>query len=224
MLGPMSARAKATPLVFAGVAGWRRWLAKNWGQENGEWLLVAKKGTTRGVHYAEALEEALCWGWIDAQLRPHDSTSFALWFCPRRPGSIWSAANRATALRLLREGRMRESGLARIREAKAGGRWASAYSAAAPPALSADIRAGLVAAGALGAFRGLSASRRLQLLSWVSEAKRPETRTRRIAALPLLVGDPGTPRVRPRAARPRPGGSAATPRGGGGRTSKRPAR
>lgn len=185
--GKPQRREEDRRLYFPNVAGWRRWLAKHWAQEKGEWLLIAKKDTPRGVHHGEALEEALCWGWIDSQLRPHDAEFFALWFSPRRAGSIWSAANRATALRLVREGRMQAGGLARIREAKASGRWQSAYASAVPARLPADARRSLEASGCLRAFRRLSASRRLQLVHWVSEAKRPETRARRIAQLPGLV-------------------------------------
>ncbi len=178
---------EARRLFFSSAAGWRRWLAKNWDQQKGEWLLVAKKSTPGGVHHAQALEEALCWGWIDSQLLPHDGAYFALWFCPRRAGSIWSAANRATALRLVREGRMQPAGLARIREAQASGRWEKAYAAAAPPRLPPDARRALQQAGALDAFRRISPSRRLQLVHWVLEAKRPETRARRVADLPRLL-------------------------------------
>lgn len=186
-------RTQGRRLFFPTAAGWRRWLAKNWTQQKGEWVLVAKKSTPRGVHHAQALEEALCWGWIDSQLSPHDGQYFALWFCPRRPGSIWSAANRAAALRLVREGRMQPPGLARIREAKANGRWDSAYASAAPPRLPADARRALQQAGRLEAFRRLSPSRRLQLVHWVLEAKRPETRARRVGALARQVGESRPP-------------------------------
>ena len=139
------------------------------------------------MHYQEALEEALCWGWVDSQLQPRDAQYYTLWFCPRRPRSMWSAANRATALRLVREERMQASGLDRIREAKASGRWQSAYASAAPLRLPADVRRTLEASGCLQAFRGLSPSRRLQLVHWVNEAKRPETRARRIAGLSRML-------------------------------------
>jgi len=151
------------------------------------WLLIAKKAASRGLRHEEALREALCWGWIDSQLQPHDAQHYMLRFSPRRPGSIWSAANRTAAQRLIREGRMQQNGLARIREAKASGRWQSAYASSVPARLPVDARRSLEAAGCLQAFRGLSASRRLQLVHWLTEAKRPETRARRIAELPRMV-------------------------------------
>jgi uncharacterized protein YdeI (YjbR/CyaY-like superfamily) len=137
--------------------------------------------------YGDALEEALCWGWIDGRIHAHDARYFALWFSPRRPKSIWSLANRRAAERLIAEGRMQTAGLARVEDAKASGRWKAAYSSDAAPRMTADVRQALERADALGAFRRLSPSRRLQLLHWIGEAKRAATRTRRIGELPDLV-------------------------------------
>ena len=171
------------PLFFASIARWRSWLRRNHGRPVGAWVLIAKKGTRPGIPYADALEEALCWGWIDGRLHRHDQLYFALWFSPRRPRSIWSLSNRGAAERLIEEGRMQPPGLARISDAKKNGRWQAAYSSLAVPRMSPDIRRALQDAGALAAFRSLSASRRLQLLHWVGQAKLPQTRTRRIAEL-----------------------------------------
>ena len=174
-------------LFFATVAGWRQWLRRHHGRAVGAWVLLAKKGTRRGIAYAEALEEALCWGWIDGKIHRRDERSFAQWFCPRRPRSVWSLANRRTVERLVAEGRMQPAGLAKVAEAKRSGRWSTAYASAAPPRMTADVRRVLQDAGALAAWRRLAPSRRLQLLYWISDAKRPETRIRRIAGLPTLV-------------------------------------
>jgi uncharacterized protein YdeI (YjbR/CyaY-like superfamily) len=182
-----AAGSDAAPLAFVSAAGWRAWLCRNHGRTEGAWVLIAKKGTGQGLHYAGALEEALCWGWIDGRLHRHDEKRYSLWFCPRRPRSVWSLANRRTVGRLTREGRMQPAGLARVREAKASGRWEAAYAAEKSLPVDADVRRALSRAGALGAFRGLSPSRRLQLLSWIAAAKRPATRARRLAALPALV-------------------------------------
>jgi uncharacterized protein YdeI (YjbR/CyaY-like superfamily) len=150
-------------------------------------VLLAKKGVRPGIGYREALEEALCWGWIDGKIHRHDERSFAQWFSPRRPRSVWSLANRRTVERLTAEGRMQPAGLARVAEAKRTGRWASAYASSAPPRMSADVRSTLEAGGVAAAWKATSPSRKLQLLYWVNDAKRPETRARRLAQLPALV-------------------------------------
>jgi uncharacterized protein YdeI (YjbR/CyaY-like superfamily) len=140
-----------------------------------------------GIGHAAAVEEALCWGWIDGKLHRHDERYFALWFSPRRPRSVWSLANRRTVERLRCEGRMQPPGLAKVTAAKRSGRWKTAYASAAPPRMSADVRRALDAGDAAAAWTSASPSLRLQLLYWVNEAKRPETRARRLAALPTLV-------------------------------------
>jgi uncharacterized protein YdeI (YjbR/CyaY-like superfamily) len=175
------------PLFFATVGRFRQWLARNHARDVGAWVLMAKKGTRPGIAYREALEEAMCWGWIDGKIHRHDDRYFAQWFSPRRPRSIWSLANRRRVDRLAREGRMQPAGLARVAEAKRDGRWAAAYASAAPPRMSADVRRALASAGVGAAWRKTSPSRKLQLLYWVNDAKRPETRARRLAELPTLV-------------------------------------
>jgi uncharacterized protein YdeI (YjbR/CyaY-like superfamily) len=175
------------PLSFPTLARWRAWLRRNQGRADGTWVLLAKKGTREGIGYRAALEEALCWGWIDGKIHRVDDRYFAQWFSPRRPRSVWSQANRRTIERLTREGRMQPPGLARVAEAKKDGRWDAAYASAAPPRMSADARGALQTAGAWSAWQKTSPSRKLLLLTWVNDAKRPETRTRRLAELPTLV-------------------------------------
>jgi uncharacterized protein YdeI (YjbR/CyaY-like superfamily) len=175
------------PLFFATIGRLRQWLRRNHGRDGGAWILMAKKGTRPGIAYREALEEALCWGWIDGKIHRRDERYFVQWFSPRRPRSVWSLANRRTVDRLRREGRMQPAGLARVAEAKRDGRWKAAYASAAPPRMSADVRRALQAAGAGMAWGKTSPSRKLMLLYWVNEAKKPETRVRRLAALPTLV-------------------------------------
>ena len=174
-------------LFFATVAGWRQWLRRHHGRAVGAWVLLAKKGTPRGIAYAAALEEALCWGWIDGKIHRRDERYFVQWFCPRRPRSVWSLANRRTVERLAGEGRLRPAGLTKVAEAKRSGRWAAAYASAAPPRLAAEVRRALETAEAWNAWKTTSPSRRLQLQYWIGEAKRPETRARRLAQLPTLV-------------------------------------
>jgi uncharacterized protein YdeI (YjbR/CyaY-like superfamily) len=183
----MAAAAGDAPLSFATIGRWRQWLRRNHGRGDGAWVLMARKGTRPGIAYREALEEALCWGWIDGKIHRHDERYFVQWFSPRRPRSVWSLANRRTVGRLTREGRMQPAGLARVTEAKRDGRWAAAYASAAPPRMGADVRRALESAGAGAAWRTTSPSRKLMLLYWVNDAKRPETRARRLAELPTLV-------------------------------------
>jgi uncharacterized protein YdeI (YjbR/CyaY-like superfamily) len=180
------------PLFIPTIARWRQWLRKHHCRETGIWVLIARKGTPeagrpKGIGYVEALEEALCWGWIDGKIHRHDERYFAQWFSPRRQRSVWSLANRRTVQRLTRAGRMQPAGLAKVAAAKKSGRWETAYASAAPPTMGRDVRRALEAGGAAAAWKAASPSLRLRLLYWVNEAKRPETRSRRLAQLPTLV-------------------------------------
>jgi uncharacterized protein YdeI (YjbR/CyaY-like superfamily) len=174
-------------LYFPTVGRFRQWLRKNHARDGGAWIMLSKKGTGAGIAYEAALEEALCWGWIDGKVHRRDEHYFVQWFSPRRPQSAWSLANRRRVDRLQREGRMQPPGLARVAEARRDGRWAAAYASAAPPRMSADVRRALRSAGAGAPWGKTSPSRKLMLLSWVNDAKRPETRARRLAELPTLV-------------------------------------
>jgi uncharacterized protein YdeI (YjbR/CyaY-like superfamily) len=176
-----------TPLFFPTPARWRTWLRQNQGRQQGTWVLLAKKGTRPGIGYVQALEEALCWGWIDGKVHAHDEKHFAQWFSPRRKRSVWSLANRKTVQRLSKAGRMQPAGLARVREAKESGRWGAAYTSAAPPRMTDDVRAALAASGQAEAWLKLAPSHRLRLMYWIADARKPETRARRIAQLPVLV-------------------------------------
>jgi uncharacterized protein YdeI (YjbR/CyaY-like superfamily) len=189
--------AVGEPLAFPTVARWRQWLRRNNGRDTGVWVLIAKKGAPSGISYQEALEEALCWGWINGKIRRRDAHFFAQWFSPRRPRSIWSLANRRAVERLAAERRMQPAGRAKVAEAKRNGRWESAYAAAAPPRMSADVRGALEAGVAAAAWKSTSPSRRLQLLYWINDAKRPATREHRLAQLPELVRERRLPGFAP---------------------------
>lgn len=169
------------PLRFGNRAEWRRWLEDHHAAETEAWLLLSKKAVPGGLHYLEALEEALCVGWIDGRLRAHDATGFTLRFGPRRPASIWSESNRERAARLIREGRMRSPGLARIEEAKRSGAWASAVRPSRTPRMPRDLRDALQAdPKAWSNFRAWEDSYRAASIRWVLAAKKEETRTKRI--------------------------------------------
>jgi uncharacterized protein YdeI (YjbR/CyaY-like superfamily) len=165
-------------------AAWREWLAAHHRQRKAVWLLVHKKHAPEpSVGYDEAVEEALCWGWIDGLTRRWDERSFALRFTPRRPGSVWSESNVARVERLIAAGRMTPAGMALVEEAKRRGTWdesAPGRSDVAPP----DLEAALAAVPAAAArWREWPATPRRQYVFWVLDAKRPETRARRIAGV-----------------------------------------
>ncbi|HEX8667351.1 MAG TPA: YdeI/OmpD-associated family protein [Allosphingosinicella sp.] len=169
-------------LSFADRAGLEAWLAGQPRNHRGIWLKLAKKGSgIAGVSKAEAVDAALCHGWIDGQMNSYDDTAWLIRFTPRRPRSKWSLVNKERAEALIREGRMRPGGLAELEAAKADGRWADAYpphSRAEPPP---DFQAALDASPKAAAFFAtLKGASRYGLIYRVLDAKRPETRAKRI--------------------------------------------
>jgi uncharacterized protein YdeI (YjbR/CyaY-like superfamily) len=169
-------------LPFASAAAWERWLEREHGRAPGAWLKLAKKGTgIATVTYAEALDVALCFGWIDGQKRRFDASWFLQRFTPRTRTSRWSKINTEHADRLIATGRMRPAGLAQVEAARADGRWQAAYagqrSATVPPDLQAALDEHPIAAGFFATLRGAN---RYAILYRVQDAKRPETRRRRI--------------------------------------------
>ena len=165
-------------------AAWRTWLRRNRTARE-IWLLLAKKHVPgRWLAYEDAIEEALCVGWIDGIVKRHDEDFRAIRFTPRRAGSIWSEPNKRRVKRLIREGRMTEAGLAHVRAAKRNGEWAAARRredvSLVPPDLSRALNA---RPEALAYFETLPPSYRKLVLYWIGDARRPETRERRIADL-----------------------------------------
>ncbi len=116
-------------LTVADTSAWRAWLAEHHDDPNGVWLVLAKKGTTTptSLTYEQALDEALCHGWIDGQIRRRDESTFRQRFTPRRARSAWSRRNVGHVQRLSAEGRMHPAGVAHVERAKADGRWVTAY-------------------------------------------------------------------------------------------------
>ena len=170
-------------LSFASPAAWEAWLEREHAAAPGLWLKIAKKGSgIATVTYAEALDVALCFGWIDGQKRAFDETWFLQRFTPRTRGSRWSQINVGHVERLTSAGHMRPAGLAQVEAARADGRWAAAYagqrSATVPPDLQAALDANATAAAFFATLRGAN---RYAILYRVQDAKRPETRARRIA-------------------------------------------
>ncbi len=168
-------------MTFADQAEFGAWLVDN-AETKGVWLRIAKKGTgIESVDHAGALEEALRHGWIDGTARRVDDQWFVQKFTPRTTRSRWSKINRATAERLIAEGRMFPRGLREVEAAKADGRWEAAYASPANSAVPDDLAAALAASPKAAAFfTTLTSQNRYAILYRVEEAKRPETRARRI--------------------------------------------
>lgn len=173
------------PLVsFADQAAWRAWLAAHHGgAPEGVWLKIAKKGSTvASVDYVQALEVALCYGWIDGQKKGLDETHWMQRFSPRRSRSIWSKINRAKAEALVEAGDMQSAGLAEIERAKADGRWDAAYDGQRTSTVPDDLAAAFADnAVAREFFATLDSTNRYAILHRLQTAKKPETRARRLA-------------------------------------------
>jgi uncharacterized protein YdeI (YjbR/CyaY-like superfamily) len=168
---------------FSSQAFFERWLERNHGRQDGIWVKFAKKGTgVKSVTYAEAVRVALSFGWIDGQSKGLDETYYLQRFTPRRARSKWSKINRAAAERMIIAGEMKPSGLAEVERAKADGRWAAAYDSSRTATVPPDLRRELDRrAKAREAFDGLTGSQRYAILYAIQDAKKPETRERRIA-------------------------------------------
>jgi uncharacterized protein YdeI (YjbR/CyaY-like superfamily) len=169
-------------LPFASATAWERWLEREHARAPGVWLQIAKKDTgIATVTYAEALDVALCFGWIDGQKRGFDASRFLQRFTQRRRASRWSKINTEHAERLIATGRMRSAGLAQVEAARGDGRWQAAYAGQRSATVPPDLRAALDANSAAAAFFAtLSGANRYAILYRVQDAKRPETRRRRI--------------------------------------------
>ncbi len=168
---------------------WRAWLVENHATAQEMWLVFYKKHLGKpGLTYIEALEEALCFGWIDGILKRIDDEKHTIRFSPRRKNSIWSEQNKKRIGRLLKEGRMADAGLAKVRDAKANGQWAKAAVredvTVVPPELTAALAEN---AKARDNFERLAPSYRRQFLFWVSFAKHDETRRKRVAEVLRLL-------------------------------------
>ncbi len=170
-------------LGFADPAAWEAWLAGQHASSPGAWLKIAKKGSGgTSVSYAEALEVALCYGWIDGQKGGLDDDYWLQRFTPRKAGSRWSKTNAGKAAELIEEGRMQPAGLREVELARADGRWDAAYAGQRTMAVPQDLERELAANDAARAFCAtLSSVNRYAILYRIGDAKRPETRARRIA-------------------------------------------
>jgi uncharacterized protein YdeI (YjbR/CyaY-like superfamily) len=168
-------------LPFKTQSAFGAWLKKNHAQSPGVWLKLAKKGAGPSVTYAQALEEALCYGWIDGQKKPFDDAWWLQKFTPRGARSIWSKINRDKAQALIAAGRVQPAGLAAIEAAKKNGRWAAAYDSQRNAALPDDFQAELDRRPKARAFYAtLNSVNRYAIIFRLGSAKKPETRARRM--------------------------------------------
>jgi uncharacterized protein YdeI (YjbR/CyaY-like superfamily) len=179
-------------LIVRDAAAWRVWLGKHHANPaGGVWLVLAKKGTEEptSLTYDQALEEALCHGWIDGQARRRDETTYRQRFTPRRRRSSWSKRNTGIAERLLAEQRMHPAGVAEAERAKADGRWDAAYAGPKSIEVPPDLAEALAAEpGAQTMFEGLTSQNRYAVLYRIATAKRADTRARRIGEFVAMLG------------------------------------
>lgn len=183
-------------LIVVDAAAWRAWLEEHHSQSAGVWLVLAKKGRTQptSVTYDEALDEAVCLGWIDGQIRRRDEDTYRTRFTPRRPRSGWSKSNVDRVARLEAEGRMHAAGANAVERAKAAGEWDRAYAGSATIDVPDDLSLALGAdSAAQEAFDRLSRQNRYAVLYRIQQAKRDETRARRIAAFVDMLRRGETP-------------------------------
>jgi uncharacterized protein YdeI (YjbR/CyaY-like superfamily) len=170
-------------LIVADARAWRRWLRAHHSSEPGVWLILAKRGRKgpTSLSYDEALDEALCFGWIDGQVGRRDDDTYRQRFTPRRPRSKWSERNVGIAERLLAQGRMQPAGAEEVEQAKADGRWEAAYPGQRSMEVPDDLAAALAGEPrAQAMFEILSSQNRYSVLYRIHEAKGAQTRVKRI--------------------------------------------
>ena len=186
---PKAMTSQPDPRRFATRRAFETWLLRNHVSSDGLWLLLAKAGANKStVTYPEAVEVALCYGWIDGPKKSLDTDHWLQRFTPRRVRSMWSKTNRAKAEALIESGRMQPSGMAEIDRARSDGRWDRAYEGARTAVVPPDLQSALDARPEAGAFfAGLDRANRYSVLWRVQTAARPETRSRRIEALVAML-------------------------------------
>jgi uncharacterized protein YdeI (YjbR/CyaY-like superfamily) len=175
--------------AFASSKAWETWLARNHAKSPGIWLQIYKKGSgQRSVTYAEALDAALCYGWIDSQKRPKDEASWLQRFSPRRPRGVWSRINTRHAERLIAAGRMKPAGLAEVEAARRDGRWQRAYESASTASVPTDfLRALAKNKKAQSFFDGLSRANVYAIAYRLQTARKPETREKRMRTILAML-------------------------------------
>jgi uncharacterized protein YdeI (YjbR/CyaY-like superfamily) len=178
-----SGRLEEPTRAFKDAHAWEVWLAKNHTAADGIWMRMAKKASgIKSITYPEAVEVALCYGWIDGLKRPESPTTWLQRFTPRRRRSIWSEINRSKALGLIAGGRMQPAGLEEVERAKRDGRWDAAYASPKSATMPLDFEKELNRhPKAKAFFKTLSRTNSYAIMWRIQTAKKPETRARRIA-------------------------------------------
>jgi uncharacterized protein YdeI (YjbR/CyaY-like superfamily) len=178
-------------LCFESVDAWDAWLAEHASASPGLWLKIPRRDSAAaGIGYSEALDVALCHGWIDGQKGSHDSSHWLQRFTPRKPGSRWSRINTERVAALTAAGRMRPSGLREVEQAQADGRWEQAYESQSRVTVPEDLARALAAnPRARAFFATLDSANRYAILYRIGAAKRPETRARRVAAFVAMLSE-----------------------------------
>jgi uncharacterized protein YdeI (YjbR/CyaY-like superfamily) len=180
---PSPLRDKYQQVYLKDRAAWRKWLAKHHVSTAGIWLIYPKKETGEPrVEYNDAVEEALCFGWIDSTMLPLDGGRYMQLFTPRKPKSAWAKSNKDRVERLIAQKLMTPAGLAKIEEARQNGSWTaldSVESLTIPP----ELKKALTSARALNNFNAFTPGVQKQMLFWLNSAKRDETRAARIAKI-----------------------------------------
>jgi uncharacterized protein YdeI (YjbR/CyaY-like superfamily) len=176
-------------LRFASQAEWESWLEEHHAASTGVWLEIAKKGAgVETVSHAEALEAALCYGWIDGQRKGLDERFFLQRFTPRRARSTWSRVNRERAIELIEQGRMKPAGLAEVERARRDGRWDAAYEPQSTASVPDDLQRELDRnPRAAEVFAALNSRNRYAIIYRLRDAKRPETRARRLTRFVAML-------------------------------------
>lgn len=177
--------SKLTGQEFTNREEWRKWLEENGASEKEVWVIIYKKNSEpKGLRYQEAVEEAICYGWIDSKMQSIDASRFRQRFSPRKKNSIWSKLNKETAEKMIQKGKMTPAGFKKINEAKSNGKWDTAYSSKTAPAIPEDLAKALKEnEPAWNNFNEFSNSTKLQYVYWVNSAKKDETRRKRITAV-----------------------------------------
>src|SRR5580700_4325101 len=178
---PPRGQVSGPPALFPDRTAWETWLAANHTTSDGLWLRLSKKGSPiQSVSYAEALDAALCYGWIDAQKKPESEHAWLQRFTPRRPKSIWSKVNREKAVALIKAGRMQPAGLPQVERARQDGRWDAAYDSPSSAEVPEDLLAALDRSPRAKAFFStLDRANRYAILWRIQTTKKAETRARR---------------------------------------------
>jgi uncharacterized protein YdeI (YjbR/CyaY-like superfamily) len=178
-------------MTFESTDAWGTWLATHHADAPGLWLKIAKKGAAgRTISYSEALDVALCHGWIDGQKGRHDDEYWLQRFTPRKPGSNWSKINTERAAALIASGRMRPAGLREVEQAQADGRWEQAYESQSRVTVPEDLARALAAnERARAFFATLDSANRYAILYRIGTAKKPETRAKRIDTFVTMLSE-----------------------------------